>query len=147
MRCHVIVRDHVTTELVSLRGLKNRHGHLLCWMSTGRKNGLMRTTHILHTLNATGTTYEHKETKKKRKKNEKKGEKCRAYISMNNKFFNHHVLLPLYTSDILQLLLIIAYLVFYLSVPSSLINSRTTIFIFILLFLLPSHNVQHDLQH
>ena len=32
----------VTTELVSLLGLENRHGHCwLCGMSTGRKNGLM----------------------------------------------------------------------------------------------------------
>ena len=29
----------VTTELVSLLGLKNQHGHWLCWMPTGRKNG------------------------------------------------------------------------------------------------------------
>ena len=36
-------RSFVTTELVSLllTGLKNRHGHWLWWMSTGRKNGLM----------------------------------------------------------------------------------------------------------
>ena len=32
-------RSFVTTELASLLlGLKNRHGHWLCWMSTGRKN-------------------------------------------------------------------------------------------------------------
>ena len=31
----------VTTELVSLLRFKNRHGHRLYWMSTGRKNGLM----------------------------------------------------------------------------------------------------------
>ena len=31
----------VTTELVSLLGLKNRRGHWLCWMSTGRNNGVM----------------------------------------------------------------------------------------------------------
>ena len=35
----------VTTKLVSLPGLKNRHGHRLCWMSTGRNNGLMWRTH------------------------------------------------------------------------------------------------------
>ena len=29
------------TYSVSLLGLKNRHGHWLCWMPTGRKNGLM----------------------------------------------------------------------------------------------------------
>ena len=31
----------VATELVALRGLKNRRGHWLCWMSAGRKNRLM----------------------------------------------------------------------------------------------------------
>ena len=38
-------RSFVTTELGSLLGLKNRHGHRLCWMSMGKKNGLMRRTH------------------------------------------------------------------------------------------------------
>ena len=37
-------RSFVTAELVSLLsliiGLKNRHGHWLCWMSTGRKNAV-----------------------------------------------------------------------------------------------------------
>ena len=36
----------VTTELASLLRLRNRHGPWLCWMSTGRKNGLMGRTHI-----------------------------------------------------------------------------------------------------
>ena len=44
-----------TTELVSLLGLKNRHGHghWLCWMSTGRKSALMLRTHThpgIHTV-------------------------------------------------------------------------------------------------
>ena len=34
-------RSFVTTELASLLGLKNRYGHWLCWMSTGKKNGLV----------------------------------------------------------------------------------------------------------
>ena len=34
-------RSFVTTELVSLYGRKNRHGHRVCWMSTARKNGFM----------------------------------------------------------------------------------------------------------
>ena len=38
-------RSFVTTERVSLLGLKNRQGHWLCRMSTGRKNGLRRRTH------------------------------------------------------------------------------------------------------
>ena len=40
-------RTFVPTELVTLYllGLKNRHGQGLCWMSTGRSNGLMRRTH------------------------------------------------------------------------------------------------------
>ena len=38
-------RSFVTTEVVYRLGLKNRHGHCLCWMSTGRKNGLMCRTH------------------------------------------------------------------------------------------------------
>ena len=43
----IIAYIFVTTERVSLLliGLKNRHGHWLCWMSTGRKNGLMWRTH------------------------------------------------------------------------------------------------------
>ena len=40
-------RSFVTTQLVSLLGLKNRHGHWLCWMSTGRKDGLMWRTYTL----------------------------------------------------------------------------------------------------
>ena len=38
-------RSFVTTELVSLPGLNNRHGHWLCSMSTGRKNDLMSRIH------------------------------------------------------------------------------------------------------
>ena len=38
-------RSFVNTKLVYLLGLKNRHGHWLWWMSTGRKNGLMWRTH------------------------------------------------------------------------------------------------------
>ena len=34
---------------ISLHRRKNRHGHWLCWMSTGRKNGLMRKTQNTHT--------------------------------------------------------------------------------------------------
>ena len=34
-------RSFVTSELASRLGLKNRHGHWLCRMSTGRMNGLM----------------------------------------------------------------------------------------------------------
>ena len=36
-------RTFLTTELVTLLGLKNRHGHWLCWMSTRRKKGLKNT--------------------------------------------------------------------------------------------------------
>ena len=41
-------RGFVTTKLVSLLGLKNRHGHWLCWLSTGRKNAsnVKNTEHI-----------------------------------------------------------------------------------------------------
>ena len=42
---NISVTQLSTTELVSLLGLKNRHGHWLGWMSTGRKNGLMWRTH------------------------------------------------------------------------------------------------------
>ena len=40
-------RSFVTTYLVSLLliELKNRRGHRLCWLPTGRKNGLMLRTH------------------------------------------------------------------------------------------------------
>ena len=31
-------RSFVTIELVPVLGLKNRHGHWLCWMPTGRNN-------------------------------------------------------------------------------------------------------------
>ena len=41
----LVWRGFVTTARISLLGLKNRHGHYLCWMSTGRNNGLMSTTH------------------------------------------------------------------------------------------------------
>ena len=34
-------RSFVTTELVVTLGCKNRHGRGVCWIPTGRKNGLM----------------------------------------------------------------------------------------------------------
>ena len=46
--CH----SGVTTEL-HLSRMKSRHGHEMCWMSTGRKNGLMliiQTRHLLTRL-------------------------------------------------------------------------------------------------
>ena len=69
--------------LFYLIGLKNRHGHWLCWMSTGRKNGLMWRTHtydrhdihILWNRETIGNKEKTKTKTKTKKTNRKKKEK------------------------------------------------------------------------
>ena len=51
-------RRFVSTELVSLHGMKNQHDHLVCWMSAGRNSGLMRSrTHTRHTPRPSTANY------------------------------------------------------------------------------------------